>query len=116
MSDLVSIDRELTRLCEALNLLVDEFEGLCRTAADSRTTYDIEWAKALLGADEGTQKIKEAEATLVCKNYMTEARIAEAIRDAAKERIRAIESMLTVHQSRLRFMDETVSDGFRRTR
>ncbi len=106
-NDLVSIERELVRLSSALDQLTDEFQGLCRVAADARCDYDQEWAKALLRADEGTQKIKEAEATRACEKYMREARIAEAIRDAAKERIRALESMLTVHQSRLRFLDET---------
>ena len=107
MNDLVSIEAELVRLSSNLNILVDEFEGICRAAADSRTDYDQEWAKALLRADNGTQEIKKAEATRSCEKYMREARVAEAIRDATKERIRAIEAMLTVHQSRLKFLDES---------
>jgi hypothetical protein len=106
-SDLINIERELTRLCSALDQLTEEFQGLCRTAADARTDYDQEWAKALLRADEGTQKVKEAEATRACERYMREARIAEAIRDGAKERIRALQSIISVHQSRLRWLDET---------
>lgn len=106
MSDLINIERELVRLATNLDQLTDEFQGLCRVAADARTDYDQEWAKALLRADTGTQKIKEAEATRACERYMREARIAEAIRDSAKERIRAIESLLTVHQSRLKWLDE----------
>ena len=110
MSDLISIEQELVRLASILDQLTDEFQGLCRVAADSRCDYDVQWAKALLRAGQGsqksTQKDREAEATLSCEKYMREARIAESIRDATKERIRAVESLLTVHQSRLKWLDE----------
>ena len=109
MSDLINIERELVRLCSALDLITTEYEGLCRVAADRRTDYDVSWAKALLGfkTDKGiTVAIAEAMATESCAAQMREARIAEAIRDAAKERIRALQSQLTVHQSRLKFLDE----------
>ena len=106
MSDLINIEQELARLAGNLDTLTQEFEGICRNAAEARCLYDIEWAKALLRADSGTQKIKEAVATRACEKFMHEARIAESIRDAYKERIRAIESILTVHQSRLRWLDE----------
>lgn len=110
MSDLINIERELTRLAANLDQLTEDFQGLCRVAADARTDYDLAWAKELLrvhGKEEGsTQKVKEAVATQVCADQMREARIAEAIRDATKERIRALESLLTVHQSRLKWLDE----------
>ena len=110
MSDLINIEHELVRLAKNLDQLTEEFQGLCRVAADARTDYDLQWAKELLRINdtEGdtTQKVKEAMATKICATAMREARVAEAIRDAAKERIRAIESLLTVHQSRLRWLDE----------
>lgn len=105
-NDLINIEQELVRLGSALDSLTEEFDGLCRNAANFRSDYDIEWAKALLKADEGTQKVKEAEATLVCQKHMREARVAEGIRDAAKERIRALQTLITVHQSRLKWLDE----------
>lgn len=109
MSDLVNIEHELVRLAKNLDQLTEEFQGLCRVAADARTDYDLAWAKELLrvnDTEDATQKVKESMATQVCGKLMREARVAEAIRDAAKERIRAIESLLTVHQSRLRWLDE----------
>lgn len=108
MSDLINIEEELVRLSSALNLLSEEFEGLCRIAADARCDYDVAWAKAMLAHDAKgmTVAVREALATETCQKLMREARVAEAIRDAAKERIRALESLLTVHQSRLRWLDE----------
>ena len=110
MNDLISIEQELVRLARALGDLTDEYEGLCRHAADSRCDYDIAWAQALLGftheEPKATVAVRESMATQACQKQMREARVAEAIRDAAKERIRALEAQLTVHQSRLRWMDE----------
>lgn len=108
MSDLINIEQELVRLAGALDLLTTEYEGLCRRAADARTDYDVAWAKALLKIDQKgtTVAVREAIATEICATLMREARTAEAIRDAAKERIRALQSQLTVHQSRLRWLDE----------
>lgn len=109
MNDLISIEEELVRLARALSDLSDEYEGLCRIAADARCDYDVAWAKALLshGGEKGiTVGVRDAMATQTCAKVMREARVAEAIRDAAKERIRALQAQLTVHQSRLRWMDE----------
>jgi len=106
MSDLINIEKELVRLGGALDLLTTDFEGLCRRAADARSDYDIAWAKALLKSNGSAKDIRESEAVQVVETEMREARIAEAIRDAAKERIRALESLLTVHQSRLKWLDE----------
>jgi len=108
--DLVSIEQELVRLSNSLSGVIDEFEALCRIAAEARNDYDVAWAKALLKISTDNPKetvaVKDAMATTIVEGQMREARIAEAIRDAAKERIRALESMLTVHQSRLRWLDE----------
>lgn len=105
-NDLISIERELVRLASALDLLTEEFDGLCKNAANLRTDYDVQWAQVFLKCDEGTQKVKEAETTLVCQRLMRESRVAEGIRDAAKERIRALQTLITVHQSRLKWLDE----------
>jgi hypothetical protein len=108
-NDLIGIEKELQRLCSNLDQLTEEFQGLCRIAADARCDYDVAWARALLKQTQkgDTVKVRESEATLICEHQMREARIAESLRDAAKERIRALQSIISVHQSRLRYMDET---------
>lgn len=112
MSDLISINEELSRLITALRAAVVGFEGAVKDAADKRSTYDVEWAKAYLSQAEGTQKARESEAVLIVEKFMREARIAEATRDAFKERIRAIESVITIQQSRLKHLEETTPSGF----
>lgn len=112
MSDLIGIDAELTRLTKALREAVVGFEAAIKEAADRRSVYDVEWAKAMLKADGSSRELREAEATLVVKEYMRDARIAEATRDAFKERVRAIEAVITIQQSRLRFISETEPSGF----
>ena len=111
-AELISIAAELNRLSSALRVAVAGFETSIKEAADARTTYDVEWAKALLSQTEGTIKEKESEAVLIVKDLMRSARIAEANRDAYKERIRAIEAVLSVQQSLLRHIEETQSSGF----
>jgi hypothetical protein len=111
-ADLISIAEELNRLSGALRTAIVGFEASIKESADARTTYDVEWAKALLSQAEGTVKEKEAEATLIVKDLMRTARIAEANRDAYKERIRAIEAILSVQQSLLRHLEETKPSGF----
>ena len=112
MSELISINSELDRLIAALRVAVVGFEKAVKDAADKRTTYDVEWAKAYLSQAEGTQKARESEAVLIVADFMREARIAEATRDAFKERLRAIESTISVQQSRLRHLEETEPSGF----
>jgi hypothetical protein len=112
MSELITINNELSRLITALRTAVVGFESAVRDAADKRTTYDVEYAKAYLSVAEGTQKQREAEAVLIVQESMRDARIAEAVRDAFKERLRAIESTISVQQSRLKHLEETISSGF----
>lgn len=112
MSDLISINEELTRLIAALRLAVVGYEQSIKEAADLRTQYDVAWAKAYLSQAEGTQKQKESEAVLITEKFMREARIAEANRDAYKERLRAIEAVITIQQSRLKHLEETTPSGF----
>ena len=112
LNDLITINEELTRLIGALRTAINGFETAIKDAAEKRTQYDVEWAKALLSIGEGTQKVKEAEATLIVQSFMREARIAEATRDAFKERVRAIETTITVQQSRLKFITDTESSNY----
>lgn len=110
MGDLVKIDAELQRLSKALAVAVNEYESVAVEAAELRSQYDVSWAQALLKfrfEKDSTEAIKKALATEVCAAEMTQARVKEAMRDALKERIRALEQVLSVQQSRLRHMEET---------
>lgn len=94
------------RLSKALAEAVNEFRDAAIEAAEKRSAYDVLWAQAMLESpDDVTQKIKEALATKHCAVQMLEARVAEANRDALKERIRALETVLSVQQSRLRYLE-----------
>lgn len=114
MADLIPVDKELTRLTQALRAAIVGFENAIKDAADKRSVYDVEYAKAMLTQTDGdaTQKVKEAQAVLIVKDFMRDARIAEAIRDAYKERVRAIEAVISVQQSRLRHLEDTEPSGF----
>lgn len=112
MSDLISINEELTRLIAALRTAVTGYEQAIKDAAEKRTVYDVAWAKAFLSQADGTQKQRESEAVLIVEKFMRDARIAEANRDAYKERLRAIEAVITIQQSRLKHLEETTPSGF----
>jgi len=114
MNDVISIHQELLRLSKALAEAVNEFSDAAKEAAEKRSSYDVLWAQSMLETpDNYTQKMKEALATKACALEMTQARVAEAIRDALKERIRALEAVLTVQQSRLKYLEFTAkTDGF----
>jgi hypothetical protein len=47
---------------------------------------------------------RQAEATLTCEVEMRAARIDEAVRDATKERLRALESVLNATQTKASFL------------
>jgi hypothetical protein len=79
-----------------------------RFATPAQSAYDVKWAQMLLKFrfEDATEAIKKAMATDACQHEMTATRIKEANRDALKERIRALEQVLSVQQSRLRHMEE----------
>lgn len=111
-SDLITINEELSRLITALRTAVVGYEKSIKDAAEKRTIYDVAWAKAYLSQGEGTQKQRESEAVLIVEGFMRDARIAEATRDAFRERLRAIEATISVQQSRLKHLEETTPSGY----
>lgn len=106
MSDVFTINQELTRLCGALGTAVNEYSLAVNEAANKRTDYDVAWAKAILKSKEKTVAEREADATLECEIFMREARIAEGTRDAYKERIRALSHQLNAVQTQAAFERE----------
>lgn len=104
--DVATISAELTRYSKSLAEATNQFSDACRDAAEKRSTYDIERAKSLLRSQLKTVTEREAEALIACEVPMREARIAESLRDALKERVRALEAVLTACQSRASFLKE----------
>jgi hypothetical protein len=76
----------------------------CRKAADSRSDYDVSKAKAMLKSALKTAVDRQAEATLTCETEMRSARVDEALRDATKERLRALEAVLNAMQTKASFL------------
>jgi len=105
MSDQIQINNELIRISKALAEASNEYTRLCRDAAETRDDYEISKAKAMLkvGRDMKVDQMK-ATATLTVEAEMRAAHIAEAQREAMKERIRALEAVLNALQTRAAFL------------
>jgi predicted ArsR family transcriptional regulator len=106
MSDVTKINGELIDFSRRLVLAVDEYDAASKDAANKRTDREVEWAQQLLKATGDTVGEREANTVLVCKDSIREARIAEAVRDALKERIRSLQAVLNATQTRASFLKE----------
>lgn len=104
MSDVAKINQELSSLSKKLALCSGEYSEACEKAANLRSTYDVAKARAMLKSTLKTATERRAEATIICEAEMREARISEALRDATKERLRALESVLNATQTRAAFL------------
>jgi len=104
MSDLAKINQELADLSKKLAMASNEYSDACKEAATHRSDYDVARAKAMLKSALKTATERQAEATIACESVMRDARISEAMRDALKERIRALESVLNACQTRASFL------------
>ena len=102
--DAAKINGELVKYSQSLAIAVNEYSDACRDAAEKRSTFDLERAKSLLRSSLKTVAERESEALVVCELSMREVRIAEALREALKERIRALESVLNACQTRASFL------------
>lgn len=106
MSDATTINNELTRHSESLAMAVSQYDDACRDFAEKRTDYELARARALLRSTLKTAGAREAEATIACETVMRESRIAEGLRDALKERIRSLQSILNATQTRASFLKQ----------
>jgi thioredoxin-related protein len=102
--DVAKINSELVKYSQSLAMAVNEYSDACRDAAEKRSTFDLERAKSLLRSSLKTVAEYGSEALVVCESSMREVRIAEALREALKERIRALESVLNACQTRASFL------------
>ena len=104
MSEVMKINQELASLSKKLAIASNEYSDACKKAAGARSDYDLAKAKATLKSSLKTASDRQAEATILCEAEMREARINEALRDATKERLRALESVLNATQTRAGFL------------
>lgn len=104
MADLTKINQELLDYSRKLALASNEYTDACRKAANSRSDYDVSKAKTMLKSRLKTVGERQSEATEICEVEMRAARIDEAMRDALKERIRALLSVLNACQTRASFL------------
>lgn len=104
MSEIAEINQQLLDYSRRLLLAVNEYDAACRNAANKRTDREVEWAQQFLIASGDNVKEREAATVLICKATIREARVAESLRDALKERIRSLQSVLNATQSRAAFL------------
>jgi hypothetical protein len=104
--DVARINDELRKYSQRLAIAVNEYVTACQDAANKRTDYDVLWAKELLKVKGKTVGERNAQVTIICESAMREARIAEGMQSALKERIRALESVLNATQTRASFLKE----------
>lgn len=113
MNDVAKMMAELTDYSRKLAIASNEYSDACRAAAERRSDYDVAWAQSLLRSQLKTVGERESQAVIACETYMRDARIAEAMRDALKERIRALEAVLNATQTRSRFLEGEMKLGDR---
>ncbi len=106
MSDVAQINGSLIKTSKRLAIASNKYTKACQDAAERRTEYDVQWAQELLRASGDTVGERQANTTIVCRESMREARIAEAMRDALKERLRALQAILNATQTRASFLKE----------
>jgi len=104
MADVAKINQELTEFSRKLAVASNEYTEACLEAAIKRSDYDVAKAKAMLKSEGKTVSDRESEVTIVCETVMREARISESTRDALKERIGALQSVLNATQTRAAFL------------
>jgi Iap family predicted aminopeptidase len=104
MSDVGKINQELLDYSRKLALAVNEYDTACVDAANKRTDRDVRWAQEMLRSEGKTVADREAEVMVICEAIVRECRISEAMRDALKERIRALQSVLNAAQTRAAFL------------
>lgn len=103
MSDVSKINAELLDFSRKLAVASNEYTDACTDAANKRTDRDVQWAKELLKSTGKTVSEREAEVMIICESVVRDCRISEAMRDALKERIRALQGVLNATQTRASF-------------
>ncbi|MGI8655435.1 MAG: hypothetical protein ACR2LC_09475 [Pyrinomonadaceae bacterium] len=100
MSDVNKINNDLLGLTKKLAESSNEYQDLLLDAVMKRNDYDVAKAKAFLKAEGKNVEEKKAIALLACETEMREARIAEAMLEGMKARLRALADSLSATQTR----------------
>ncbi len=99
MNDLSSIDAELERLCKEYDDAVKDLQRCAEQDARADHAHELAKAQAYLRAD-GTIPEKQARVVTVTSKESLDAKLADAYREAARARVKAIDKQLSVLQTR----------------
>lgn len=118
--DTDQLNRQLQQHSDELMKLSSEYVGLANDAVRKRNAYDTGKAKALLiiRTDDimkgWTVPVQAAKVTEMVENAMIDARTAEAMLDACKTRLRAVEASLSAVQTMAKLSTtERIADNYR---
>lgn len=89
----VDIEQELYRLVQVLEDETSTYAILAQDDARKSARYKAEWAKAYLRA-EGAVRERESAADVVCRELLTEAKIAEALLKSKREKLTSTRSSI----------------------
>lgn len=112
------IEKELRKCEQALYEMQVRYPQLASKAANARYVYDQAWATAIDeiahravqdGKKPPTVAAMEAEATLMVKDEMREARYAEADLDAGKKHLDTLQAILSSIQTRAKLQQIEMS-------
>ncbi len=101
MANPTELQAQALKLLEELMNLTQELPGMVREAKEKTSQYRELKAKLFLASD-GTMDIRKAMVDKSATRERTEAHIGEALVNARMERIKALQTGITLHQSLLR--------------
>lgn len=95
----VDVEEQICRCLKDLEQATEEYEKHAKEAAQAEVTYKVEYAKALLRAEEKTVGDREARATIDCESFFYERKGAEAVLAAQKELLSTLRARLDALRS-----------------
>lgn len=106
MSEFKILERELKGLTTEYDELSVEYRSMIEKSVRLRHALDMARARATIESATGDKKttvdVRRAEVDLQCDKQELEAHLAEGYVDAAKARLRALDTQITAVQSRVR--------------
>lgn len=115
MSESFDLNRRLIEHSKELMERSKEYSDLAHDAVMSRNSYDMAKSRARLVVrtdplmSKWTVAEKDAQVLILCESEMVSARVSEAMLDACKMRLRAVEASLGAIQSQAKLLRTEVS-------